>query len=308
MPPADGFSDVFGPGLYAHELLKRLEKELFWERQTLDRPAYEIGVSDGRASRYFFAGREIDFGSEYLLGELVGSPSPHGLRFSANVKFLPFRDGALATVLCSQTITCVYASILSVLAEINRVLRPGGRFLFTTHGPGYLQGLPLEGWPGMGLSPADCMRRNEQRSNYMAHLYGREEWRQLLDATGFELVESRGILSLDLARYSHLFYFFESHGPNPFRDLYRHDRAAAVVQALFGGARAYRSCDATYREMMQRVLAHELLTHARSEFDDCRYLDAGLVAVKREFVAAPVARLHPRSRGDEAQASIRGTG
>jgi SAM-dependent methyltransferase len=293
-PPVDGFEDVFGPGLHAHELLKRLEKELFWDRQALARPAYEIGISEGHASRYFFADRRIDFGSEYLLPELVASRTAHEVRFAASIGFLPFPNESLETVLCSQTITCIYASILSVLAEVNRVLRPGGRFVFTTHGPAYLQGLPLGGWPEMGLTAEDCARRNEQRSSYMAHLYGQEEWRQLLGAAGFELAETQGILSLDLARYSHLFYFAESYGPNLFRARYRQGRSGALVRLLFGGGRAYRECAARYREIMQRVLAHELAVHARAEFDDRRYLDAGLVAVKRSSPSPAVARREPR--------------
>jgi SAM-dependent methyltransferase len=295
VPPPDRFTEVFGPGLYAHELLKRLEKELFWDRVSLPSPAYEIGTSDGNASRYFFAGRPLDFGSEYLLDELLRSRTPHRRRLAANIKFLPFKDESLATILSSQTITCIYASILSILAEVNRVLRPGGRVLFTTHGPAYLRGLPLGGWPEMGLSALECARRNEQRSGYMAHLYTCDEWRQILAATGFEMTETRGIVSLDLARYSHLFYFAESHGPNVFRDRYRHGRLGSIVRLVAGGRRAYEDCDSKYREIMQRILAHELAKHANAEFDDGRYLDAGIVAVKRAPVSPPVARLAPRA-------------
>jgi SAM-dependent methyltransferase len=294
VPPADRFSQIFGPGLYAHELLKRLEKELFWDRLQLLRPAYEIGTSDGNASRYFFEGRAIDFGSEYLLDELIRSRIPHDRRFSANIKFLPFRDGSLETVLCSQTITCIYASILAVLTEINRVLRPGGRLLFTCHGPAYLRGLPPGGWSEMRLSALECLRRNEQRSSYMAHLYTGDEWRQILAATGFELAETRGILSTDLARYSQLFYFAESHGPNVFRERYRQGRLGAIVRLFFGGGRAHRNCDAKYRDIMQRVLAHELARNSNAEFDNRRYLDAGIVAVKRASMSPPVVRLGPR--------------
>jgi SAM-dependent methyltransferase len=297
-PPADRFTDIFGPGLYAHELLKRLEKELFWDRLSLTRPACEIGTCDGNASRYFFTDREIDFGSEYLLDQLVRSQIPHGMRFSANIKFLPFADASLETILCSQTVTCVYASIWSMLAEVNRVLRPGGRFLFTTHGPAYMRSLPVQGWPEMGLSARDCMEKNEQRANYMAHLYTREEWRQILSATGFDLTESRGILSLDLARYSQLFYFTESFGPNVFRERYQRGRVGGVVQVLFGGGRAYRDCQAKYRDIMQRILAHELARHANAEFDDQHYLDAGIVATKRLAASPPIARLTPRPPSD----------
>jgi hypothetical protein len=81
----------------------------------------------------------------------------------------------------------------------------------------------------------------------MAHLYTRDEWRQVLAATGFELADSMGIISLELARYSQLFYFTESYGPNLFRPPYRRGRLGAVVRLLFGGARNYEVCEARYR-------------------------------------------------------------
>jgi SAM-dependent methyltransferase len=282
------FEVEYGTGLYFHEVLKRLEKERFWDRVELGRPSLEVGVSHGAASRYFFSGRTIDFGSEFLLADLLGSAAPHLRCFSANIKFLPFADGTLETVLCSQTVTCLYVSIISVLAEVNRVLRPGGRFVFTTHGPGYLQGLPLHGWPAMALSAADCRRANEQRAGYMAHLYALQEWRQILGATGFELAESVGIFSADLARYSHLFYDAENGGPNPFRDPYR---TSPLMRFYLGGIGGYRRCEKRYRDLASRVLAHELSRPLNSEFDERQYLDAGIVAVKRS--TPPLRRIEP---------------
>ena len=52
-PLPDRFTEIMGPGAHAHEVLKRLEKELFWDRIALPRPAYEFGIWDGLASRYF---------------------------------------------------------------------------------------------------------------------------------------------------------------------------------------------------------------------------------------------------------------
>jgi hypothetical protein len=128
----------------------------------------------------------------------------------------------------------------------------------------------------------------------MAHLYTCDEWRQILAATGFELVETRGILSLDLARYSHLFYFTESYGPNVFRGPYSLGRLGSMVRALFGGDRAYRERDTQYRDIMRRILAHELAGHANAEFDDRQYLDAGIVAVKSASLSPAVSRLGSR--------------
>jgi len=46
---------------------------------------------------------------------------------------LPFKDGEFDTVLCTFTL-CSVASQQAVIAEMRRVLRPGGRVLFLEHG------------------------------------------------------------------------------------------------------------------------------------------------------------------------------
>ena len=310
LPPPDGFRKLVGPGFYAHELLKRLEKEIFWDRMVLKAPVCEIGVHNGQASKYFFADRAIDFGSDYSIDELLKCRElPHRVVFSANCKFLPFPDSSVETLVCSQTVTVVYASVISLMAEANRVLRPGGRFIFTTHGPAYLRGLPLDGWPELGLSTQVCRKMNEQRANYMAHLYSREEWRQIMAATGFELESSRGILSLKHARYSQLFYFIENARQNPFQETCRWGAMGAAVRFLFGGRRRYEECESRYRSIMQRILAHEVAENPEAPFDHHTHLDAGLVAVKRSSVQPSIPRLHPnRVSGTSTPMAVPATG
>jgi len=292
-PPSDPVF-AFYPGGYTQALTKRLEKEVFWKAVDFTDPACEIGVHTGQASAYLFGEREIAFGSDYVPSSLRKGSFRHPVLFSANVKYLPFRDSSLGTVLSSQTIPCIHASIISVLGEINRVLRPGGRLAFTAHGPAFWWWLPHGGWPEVGLSRVECARRIEERVSYMSHLYGLDEWRQILEACGFEIALSRGLLSLDLARYAQLFYVEENAGRSIFAERCKKGLFGAVVRTMLLGRRALENCERDFAGMMQRILAHELSEHSADEFDDRRFLDAGILAIKTRELAGRVSRLQPR--------------
>jgi ubiquinone/menaquinone biosynthesis C-methylase UbiE len=64
-------------------------------------------------------------------GHLAGSPVPIKSVPGAGEK-LPFADASFDTVVCCLTL-CSVQDVGQVLAEVKRVLRPGGRFLFMEH-------------------------------------------------------------------------------------------------------------------------------------------------------------------------------
>ncbi|HET7524419.1 MAG TPA: hypothetical protein VFK10_00610 [Burkholderiaceae bacterium] len=296
LPGADGFRRIHGDTMFTHEVTKRLEKELFWDDVELPAPACELGIHSGESSRYFFGDRALQWGSNYVPSTMQRPREdyPHRGLFAANIKFLPFVDGSLASLCCSQTLTVAYASIGSILAEVNRVLALGGRFAFVTHGPAFRWALPRDGWPEMGLSALACQRRIAERSSYMAHLYTMDEWGQLLQAHGFDVEFSRGLLSSDHARFVQLFYAQEMILPPVFTARY-HTPRMRLVKALAGLTPA-REAVAVSRlnTMMGAIVAHELDRHRGAPFDDTRFFDAGIVAVKRR--ESGVHRLVPRPR------------
>jgi len=292
--PPDHFRAIHGATSFTHEVTKRLEKALFWDEVELPEPACELGIHSGESSRYFFADRSLTWGSNYVSAKMQRPRAeyPHRHLFAANIKFLPFSDGALSSLCCSQTLTVAYASISSILAEINRVLAPGGRFAFTTHGPAFLSALPRDGWPEMGLSAAECRRRTLRRSSYMSQLYTPDEWKQLLAAHGFEIERSRGLLSTRYSRFVQLFYAEEMLFPPIFTPRFQTPRMR-LVKALAGLSAEREAQIVTQLDtMMGAILAYELNENRGAPFDDVGFLDAGIVAIKQRD--ANVARLAPR--------------
>lgn len=294
LQPADTFRAIHGDTMFTHELTKRLEKNQFWDDVQLPEPACEVGIHTGTSSRYFFADRQLSWGSNYVPSTMrrPRQDFPHRGLFAANIKFLPFPDGSLGSLCCSQTLTVAYASIGSILAEVNRVLTIGGLFAFVTHGPAFRSALPRDGWPEMGLSGPECRRLIAERSSYMSQLYTMDEWAQLLQAHGFEVRFSRGLLSTDHSRFVQLFYANEMMLPPIFTERFQTPRMR-LVKALAGlMPRQEAEAAARLNTMMGAILGYELQQHRGEAFDDTRFLDAGIVAVKRR--ESGVRRLAPR--------------
>lgn len=100
----------------------------------------EIGIGSGLNLPYYDPARVgsvtgVDPSPE-LLAMAEAAPRPEGL----NVAFekcggerVPFSDASFDTIVCTYTL-CSVANVERVLAEMRRVLRPGGSYFFCEHG------------------------------------------------------------------------------------------------------------------------------------------------------------------------------
>jgi SAM-dependent methyltransferase len=87
--------------------------------------------------------------SEALRKRALQAPRPEGLKvevLEGEAENLPFDAGDFDTVVCTFTLCSVRAPA-AALAEARRVLKPGGRFLFSEH----------------GLAPDESVRRWQRR-------------------------------------------------------------------------------------------------------------------------------------------------
>jgi SAM-dependent methyltransferase len=279
--PIENFSEgIYVSGAPASSFFKRIEKEFFWDHVRIESPAYEFGVSGGHSSAYAFRNRKIELGSEYDLLALHSGRHPHEKLFAANVKYIPLASNSLQTVICSQTIPCVYVSLISALTEINRVLAKGGTLAMTVHGPAFLHVLPREGVPELGLSATDCIVHNEMRAGYMKHLYSHEEWREILAVCGFELISTRGIGWLKTAMFSQIFHNFEFSSYPIFMPEFKQSR---ICRLLFGG----RARQEDYERKLNKILTiiyNVERENPRAEWDSGQYVEGGLVAIKKHDV------------------------
>ena len=112
----------------------------------------EIGIGNGRSIPYYgditaLVGLEPDARQiDYLRRRATAPFLVHIV--AADAGRLPFRDGAFDTVV-SALVQCTVPDLEATLAEVRRVLRPGGQFRFFEH----VRGSGLEGTLHNALTP-----------------------------------------------------------------------------------------------------------------------------------------------------------
>lgn len=111
--------------------------------------------------------------------------------FDAEKDRFPYPDGHFSTVLCCELIEHLISDPMHMMAEINRILRPGGHLVLTTPNISSLRGLSaiLQGYhPGFFpayIRPAPNGERTDPRHN---REYTPNEIVRLLTDAGFEVV------------------------------------------------------------------------------------------------------------------------
>jgi ubiquinone/menaquinone biosynthesis C-methylase UbiE len=100
----------------------------------------ELGIGGGLNLAFYDPGHVTSVTgvdpSEGLRAKALAAPRPDGLAveiLDGAAEQLPFDAASFDTIVCTYTL-CSVASPASALAEARRVLKPGGRFLFSEHG------------------------------------------------------------------------------------------------------------------------------------------------------------------------------
>lgn len=122
-------------GLAIHRALEAREVA----RETPESPVLDLGCSDGRFASLWTALLPRPprlLGCDLSLAALRQGTTEGSLLFgmASDGRQLPLRDGSVATVIANSVLAHV-PDLDSVLAEVARVLRPGGRLLASVPGP-----------------------------------------------------------------------------------------------------------------------------------------------------------------------------
>jgi ubiquinone/menaquinone biosynthesis C-methylase UbiE len=159
------------------------------------RPVLDIGCGDGHFASIAYS-TPIDVGIDVRHEELAEAarrgPQVYRSVSLASAIRLPFADASFGTVMSN----CVIEHIVdndAVLAEIARVLRPGGTFATT---------LPSEHFADMLLGSTLLRRlrarrlsraygRFFNRISYHHHIYDPAEWRRRLEVGGLRVVDQQ---------------------------------------------------------------------------------------------------------------------
>ncbi len=190
-------------------LLRAVEARLYQDYLPLAEPVLDVGCGDGHFASVAFPlplAAGIDPGAAVL--REAHDRNAYRVLAQAPGDTLPFADQQFATVISNSVLEHI-PRVDDVLAEITRVLRPGGRFIFCVPSDHFtelllctqlLRRLRLE-------TLAAAYERFFNRIARHHHCDGPEVWQDRLEAAGLQLVESvyyfsaRANHALDLGHY-----------------------------------------------------------------------------------------------------------
>lgn len=169
--------------LPAFRALLRAVEARFYPLIPLPEPTLDVGCGDGHFAAMTFPGRTLAAGIDPWWGPLhkAVQSGKYGLPIQALGDRLPFADGAFASAFSNSVLEHI-PDLPPVLAEVNRVLRPGARFVITTPShlfTEYLGGRPSSsacGWAAWHNATGGCLTPSPATPTPIRRRRGRRGW------------------------------------------------------------------------------------------------------------------------------------
>ncbi len=203
-------------------LLRAVEARLYQDLLPLAEPVLDVGCGDGHFASVAFPlplAAGIDLGAAVL--REARDRDAYRLLAQALGDRLPFADRQFATVISNSVLEHI-PGVDDVLAEIARVLRPGGRFIFcvpSDHFTEYLLFTQLFRRLRLGTL-ATAYERYFNRIARHHHCDGPDVWRDRLEAAGLRMVDS--------------FYYFSARANHALDVGHYYGAPSLVAKKLFG--------------------------------------------------------------------------
>jgi len=195
--------------LPAFRALLRATEARFYADLPLAEPVLDLGCGDGHFGAVALP-RPPQVGLDPWAGPLEEARRRGAYRLLTRAEGgrMPFADRSFATVISNSVLEHI-PQVEPVLAEVARVLRPGGAFYFCVPGPNFLPFLSIgRGLDRLGLrSLGDAYRAFFNRISRHHHCDGPEVWRARLEAAGLRLVRwwpyfsRRALVALEWGHY-----------------------------------------------------------------------------------------------------------
>ncbi|NLF00628.1 MAG: class I SAM-dependent methyltransferase [Anaerolineales bacterium] len=163
--------------------------------ERIERPLLDLGCGDGLIARVLFgAERGVDVGFDPWREQMHRAAGAGVYRHLdlAEAQHMPYADGAFATVFSNSVLEHI-PDLPPVLAEAGRVLRPGGRFIFTVPSDAFrwlLDGYQRREQAGDAAGAEAYAAAVDARLAHH-HYHSPEEWRGLLAEARMDLVRAR---------------------------------------------------------------------------------------------------------------------
>ncbi len=190
-------------------LIRALEHRLF-AGQEIVRPVLDIGCGDGHYAAAAFPGG-LDASID-ITREIVAEAKQYGPYRSlavADGTKLPYADASFATVVSNCVIEHI-PDIESLVAEVSRVLRPGGRFIFSVPGERFTESLfTVRTLNGLGLRGlAERYGRWWNGNAFHCTLESPRQWQARLERHGLRLDDHEYYMSLAATRTFELSHYY----------------------------------------------------------------------------------------------------
>jgi SAM-dependent methyltransferase len=194
---------------YFRALLRAVEARMY-QSIPLQKPVLDLGCGDGHFSSIAFS-EPLDVGLDPWSGpaQLAAKSGAYRLVIRGKGGEMPFPDGAFNTIISNSVLEHIQ-DVEKVLAEANRVLKPGSAFIFCVPNHNFLPSLSI----ARRLDQIHCRglaalyRRFFNRISRHHHCDPTEVWRIRLEANGFALEKSWNYFSpraLAVLEWGHYF-------------------------------------------------------------------------------------------------------
>ena len=175
--------------LPAFRALLRAVEVRFYADLPMPRPVLDLGCGDGHFAEQAFS-QQLEVGLDPWWEPLqeARQHQAHKLLNHADGARMPYSDAAFATVVSNSVLEHI-PQVGPVLAEVKRVLQPGGGFYFCVPGPNFRRFLSVgRALDGIGLhGPAEAYRRLFDRISRHFYYDDASGWQQRLERAGLRL-------------------------------------------------------------------------------------------------------------------------
>jgi SAM-dependent methyltransferase len=173
---------------YFRAVLRAVEAR-FYQDYPLTPPVLDLGCGDGHFATIAF-GEKLDAGVDPWTAPLreAAQRGAYRLAMQAMGNRIPFAEATFASAVSNSVLEHI-PDVDSVLAEMGRVVRPGGLFLFCVPNHNFLTNLSISNFlDRTGLkSLGNAYRRFFNRISRHQHCDAPEVWKNRLEKSGFRI-------------------------------------------------------------------------------------------------------------------------